>query len=267
MAAADALQGVVVHGLRVHADAGDPIPPQHVQLFPVDGVRTARLHGDLAAPCQQRRGPLQHPLQQRRRQGRGRAAAHIKGPQPQAGLIQQLLGRVDLPAQGVRIGGQQLALAHLAGQKAAIGAAGDAEGDADIQVGLPQGGQRQFLLNGDDLAQDGGLFGAHVKHPPQLFAGGVHVQALVQVGVQQPGGPDARQAAPGRGNPRALFEHLVDPQLGLAAAQALVHHGVAGDGLPGFMGADAVRHAHGAQAVFLGFGMGEGHLAAGFVDA
>ena len=90
----------------------------------------------------------------------------------------------------------------------------------------------------------------------------IHGHALIQIGIQQARGANARQAAPGRCKAEAALHQPVHAQLCLAAAQALIHHRIPRDPLAGFLAALAIRHAHNAHAVGDFFSMTNCHIAA-----
>ena len=53
------------------------------------------------------------------------------------------------------------------------------------------------------------LFIAHVKHALQFMHGLIHGHALIQIGIQQARGTNARQAAPGRCKAEAALHQPV----------------------------------------------------------
>ena len=135
MGPAHGAKDVVLHGLGIDGDAADAVSPQYPQLVCRDGVRPARLHGELPALFhgQTTLHRRQHPVQLRGSQGGGGAAPHVGGGDVQSVLPQQPPGQLDLPAQSVHIGlHQSQGPLHIGGDEGAVGAPGGAEGNADV---------------------------------------------------------------------------------------------------------------------------------------
>ena len=79
----------VVHGLGVDADSGGPFLMNGQELFRVQGVRPARLHGEFQT-FRQVKGRMElskQPAQFFRRKGGGRSAADIDGANPVGALL------------------------------------------------------------------------------------------------------------------------------------------------------------------------------------
>ena len=134
----------------------------------------------------------------RRRQGGGGAAAHIEGFDAQACVLHHLRRQRDLPLQRLQIRRHQLeGPLHRLRDEAAIGAAGGAEGDADVQGDVVG---REPLLGGNARL---GRLDAH-SAPGRRYLIGVRQLTVRLPGrhaaAQQPGrqlgGPHAGETAP-----------------------------------------------------------------------
>ena len=137
MLSADGFQDGIGHGLRVNADAVNAVPPQDQELFPRDGVGAPGLHGPLPES-----GEIRFPLQMQKQliqlpggERRGGAAAHVDRHHPQSGVSHLFRHGGKLQPQR-RQKGRNLRGAASRGlaDEAAVGAAGGAEGDADIKA-------------------------------------------------------------------------------------------------------------------------------------
>ena len=202
VAAADDPQHLIVHGLGVDAHAVTAQGADGLQLGQAQGVRAAALYRifyqacQVKIPCNFGHQPFHLFLGQ----GGGGAAADVEGSDPFAAVMQELSHMDDLLLQGVQKTGQEAAeFFNARADKAAIGAAGGAEGDADIE------GNVIFFQQTGGL--DRGAGGLDAQPPPF----GQHMillleQALCaflraageQMARGQLGGPHAGQASPGR---------------------------------------------------------------------
>ena len=134
-ASAGAKDGVL-HGLGVDAHAVSAAGTDDLELFQVQRIRAAALYGEFHAPGQVKIVPddAQQALHLGRGKGRGGAAADVEGADGSPGLRQELARDRDLLLQRPQIGFQQFRFpADGAADEAAIGAAGGAEGNADVQ--------------------------------------------------------------------------------------------------------------------------------------
>ena len=186
--------------LGIYADPVRTVIQQHLQLLPVDGVRPSRLDAVFHAV-----GQVEIPVHRRQQrihltggQGGGRAAAHVERLDPQARLLHHAACGLHLRRQRRQIRLHQLeGLFHRRRYEAAIGAAGGAEGDADVQrdvLGAQVAPGLQARL-GALQRQTPPRRGDAVRipqHPVRL--GGGH--AVLQHGPHQLGRTDARQRAP-----------------------------------------------------------------------
>ena len=214
MKAADDLQGPVVHGLRVDADARDAVILQHPQLLPGDGVGTPRLYGEFMAgnPV----GVVQpgnDPVQVRRRQNGGRAAAEVKGAYKKPVFLQQLGAMSDVLYQMIRVFAQDAFLLGHLGPKGAVKTAAAAEGDVQIHGGaFGRHGLYIWPLDGGDLLHQRLLL---KRYGEQLPEGSLCFRLPLTPGdlPKELGGPDAREGPPGRGHRTELLHDLIDAQL------------------------------------------------------
>ena len=217
----DPTQGFIVHGLGVDGDAGGPVIPNHPQFFFVNGVRPARFHGHFPCPVNEGLGGGQHPIQQRRGQGSGRAAAHVKRPGTQSFFFQQFQCSRDFLFQSVHIGRQLLPFSHFAAQKGAVSAPGNAERNAHIQVHIPVIRFPDPPLNGYDFRKQACFFGQNIKDFFCFPCGFLQSQAPAHALVQQAGGPDAGQGTPGRRAARHPFHDFIQGLFDLPFVKAL----------------------------------------------
>ena len=136
VAAADGGKDAVLHRLGVDGNAGDAVCAEDGELFGVDGVGAARLDGGL-----RKGGEIEAPLEPceqavhllRRERGR-RAAAHVEGLDMQAEGADHRARLLDLVEEGGEVGlDEGEGLLHALRDEAAVGAAGRAERDADIE--------------------------------------------------------------------------------------------------------------------------------------
>ena len=204
VAAADGLEHGVLQGLGVDADAVGPVVQQHLELVPGDGVGPSGLDAVFHAAGQVKTAVQvgQQPVHLLGRQGGGGAAAHIEGLDAQARLPDHLRGVGDLPAQHIQIRlHQPQGFFHRLGHEAAIGAAGGAEGNADVQGDVlraqvrlgPQARLGRF--HRQTAAGRGDVVGV-----PQNAAGLGRGLALLQQTGRQLAGADARQRPPAGGD-------------------------------------------------------------------
>ena len=139
MAAPHGFQHGVLHGLRVDRHSVNVVRLQHCQFIRRDGVRPAGLHRVLGEPRKVK--ALLHlgqqPFQLGGGQGGGGAAADVDGADKKPRLPEVCGAGRYLLTQSIQIGLHQLQrLLHVSGDKAAIGAAGGAEGNADVEGDL-----------------------------------------------------------------------------------------------------------------------------------
>ena len=136
VAAADGGEDAVLHRLGVDGNAGDAVCAEDGELFGVDGVGAARLDGGL-----RKGGEIEAPLEPceqtvhllRRERGR-RAAAHVEGLDMQAEGADHRARLLDLVEKGGEVGlDEGEGLLHALRDEAAVGAAGRAERDADVE--------------------------------------------------------------------------------------------------------------------------------------
>ena len=230
----DGLQYPVIQRLGVDADAVRPVVQQHLQLLPLDGVGTARLDAVLhhAAEIETAVEMGQQVIHLRRRQGGGGAAAHIEGFDAQPRVLYHLRRQRDLPLQRLQIRLHQLeGPLHRLRDEAAIGAAGGAEGDADVQGDVVG---RQPLLGGDAglgrLDAHSAAGRRHLIGVRQLTVRLAGRHAAAQQPGRQLGGPHAGETAPGgnaaqdlhRGLEKAHFQRPLTQSLLLIGGQRRV---------------------------------------------
>ena len=206
---ADHLQGTVVHGLRIDADAPHARLTDGPQLAGGDGIRPPGLHGVLSRPGIQRHQPLQQAGQLILVQRGGRAAAHIDRAELFPCLPQQTRALLHFMEQCLQVWLHQLSLAQLARGKGAVRAPCGAEGNAYIHVDLPVIRLRQSALRPRHIPQKQRLFLRHVKGAAQPGHSLILRQPRVQRLVEQVRGPHPRQAAPGGMDARHLTAQVV----------------------------------------------------------
>ena len=160
-------------------------------------------------------------------------AVGVPPPQGHALFHHQGAAQLDFPKQRRHVGFNAAAIADFPGGEGAIGAAGLAEGDADIQIELVGPGLAQALLHPGDLAQQRRPVGGDIVGRFHVSHRRVQVHARLHGLVQQPRGAYAGQAAPGGLHAGAFFQQVVQRQLHLALAQALDLHRRALKGGPG----------------------------------
>ena len=222
MPAANDLQGAVVHGLGVDADAGHPRVPDDLQLFPGEGIGPPRLHGVLHRAGEQLHEHMGQALELVGVQGRGSTSAHVHRPELSPAPGQDVRPRRHFPEQRRQVRLHQLAFAQLSAEEGAIGAAGGAEGDAHVHVHLLLAGRRQGGLYLHNLPQQLPLFRGHVEDFPHLGASRLQGKAVLHGLVDQAGGADARKAAPGGRDPRQALAQVVEGLLAQALQGALL---------------------------------------------
>ena len=139
MPATDGFQNGIRHALRVDADPVHTVPAHDEKLFFGDGVGPAGFD----CPFPQGRKiifslqPAEELIQLRSAERGGRAAAHIDGNHPQPERPDLLCHGGELLMQRFQKRRDQLhALFGGLADKAAVGAAGRAEGNADIQADI-----------------------------------------------------------------------------------------------------------------------------------
>ena len=219
--AADAPKGRVAEGLGVHGDPAHPVVLQHPQLLPVDGVGPPGLHRPLHGPRKGVLGRGQDALQIAAGDGRGRAAADVPGPQAEPLLRHQFLAQRDLPQHRFHVGRDHFAVADLPRRKRAVGAAGFAEGDADVQVEPIRRGLADARLHLRDLPQQRRLLRAHVVGRLHVRHGLIQRKPRLHALVQEARGADTGETAPGGPHPGQFLEQVVQRQLHLPLAQPL----------------------------------------------
>ena len=131
------------------------------------------------------------------RQGRGGSAAHIQGPETAAGGGNQRRAGADFPLQRFHIRPHQAAVPDFAGREGAIGTAGGAEGNADIDIHERITGGWQLTLNRGDFRQQFCFRQRYVIVPDKPFHRGFRRQAFRQSFQHQMRGADTGEAAPG----------------------------------------------------------------------
>ena len=226
MPPADGLQNAVLQGLGVHADAVAAMIQQHPQLLAVDGIGSAGFDAVFGAARQ-----VKTPVQMGQKtihlvggEGGGRAAAHIKALDVQTQLFHHLRRLGDLPQQHRQIRlHKPKALFHRLRHKAAVGTAGGAEGDADVEGDVLR--TEVFLGFQPRLRRLDAKLPAGLGHAVGVAQDRVHLSgghALLQIARGQLGGADAREGAPGGSHPRDLLSGLEKTQLHRPLAQALL---------------------------------------------
>ena len=228
--AANGVQHVVLHALGVDADTGDAIAAQDGHLLSGDGVGPPGLHRALddAAQVECLPQPPQQAVHLPRREGGGRTAAHIEGLHPQPQVPHHLRRAVDLREKGLQIRLDPVErLLHAVAHKAAVGAAGGAEGDPHIQG--------DFLRRKAPLGLQPRLGALDAQPPPgrgdkirvpQDALGLPLALPLLQQPRRQLGRTDARQRPPGRGHAGQLPGRLEKAQLHNPLLQALLLVGI-----------------------------------------
>ena len=202
VAAANAPENLVGHGLGVDAHAVRAALADDLKLLKVQGVGPSALHGELQALGEVEMLPDggQQPLHLGRGEGGGGAAADVKGADCPARLPKQLAGMGNFSEQRLQVGRQVLAeFLHALAHKGAVGAAGGAEGNAHIDREVP-GAEEPRRLHG--------VAGGVDAQPPTGFGDEVGVlqkpvgagfgAAGQEVGRGELGGPHTGQGAPGR---------------------------------------------------------------------
>ena len=214
MTAANALQHLVVHGLGIDGNAADLVGGHNPQFFLGDGLGPAGLHGIFPAGRPVKVGI--HRREQRLQlllvEGGGSAAADIDAAQGDVVFPQQLSGRLHLLQQAVHIGLHHMApSSHIVADEGAVAALCRAEGDADIQLGLPGeqavlGGKGVFRRADTQLAA---VFGDVIVgvQPGVQFSGR---KALPDGKTGRLGGLHAGHAAPGGALVQQRHQGLVD---------------------------------------------------------
>ena len=175
----------------------------------------------------------------------GRAAAHIHGPDVQTRLPGHAAPGLDLRRQSVHVRVHQgKALFHRLADKGTVGAAGGAEGNADIDGDVP-GAQTFRGLKGrrPRLQGQGGPAGGDIINFLQQLPGRAGRPARRQGFRHQLVGPDPGEHPPGG---LSAGEHLIGPEksradgvaplalplVGRAALQGHFHAGGNGLSLP-----------------------------------
>ena len=200
--AADGTQNAVGHGLRIDGHARRAARADGLQLFKVERVGPAALHGEFqtAREVEAPADRVQQPRHLRRGERGRRAAAHVEAADVPAGAGQQRAGVFDLTEKTVEIRRQKFpeALDRFAHERA-VRAARGAERNADIDrkvVRLEQPGGLKRMARGVET------------QPPPLRRDEIHVaehplRVLFAAAAQERlcgelRWPHARQRAPWR---------------------------------------------------------------------
>ena len=225
MGAAHPPEGFVAEGLRIHGNAVHAAVAQHGKLLRVDGIGPSRFHRPFHRPRELFLGRREDSFQIGAGNGRGRTATHIGGANLPPRPAHHLSADGDFVQQRVHIGLYQLAFAQFSGGEGAIGAAGGAEGNADVQI---KGVFRHFpeaFLHQADVPKQRRPFRGNVvfrRQPPHSQVSG---QAVFHALVQQPRGANARQRPPGQSDARHLLHQPVQPHFCRAFPQPFEFQG------------------------------------------
>ncbi len=137
MLSANGTEHRIVQSLGIDGNPVSPIPADHFQLLPGDGVRSPRFYSIFPDPIQVH-AALQgiHDLcQLLRRNGSRRTAADVHRVQLQMQCPDQFPVDPDLPAQAVHIGWDQFSgFGNGMGHKGAVAASAGAEGNGNVQT-------------------------------------------------------------------------------------------------------------------------------------
>ena len=142
----------IFHGLGVDAHPVCAVVKDGLQLFRIQGIGSAAFYGEFQAAGQIEAVPdgVQKPGHLGACQGRGGAAAHVEAAYCPSGLPEKRAGALNFLQQCLQIGLHQLGfLANRAADKAAIGTAGGAEGNAHIDADIGGLGFVHSLHGGD----------------------------------------------------------------------------------------------------------------------
>ncbi len=225
MPSAYGLQDGVLHGLGIDAHPVYPVAADDLQLFLRDGVGPPRLNGIIPQGGQVK-GLRQFGaelVQLPRREGGGGSASNIDGNYPQPKLSDDLCRGLNVLVKGFEKGGNKLhAFLHRKADKAAVGAAGGAEGYAYIKADIFR---REALLYtnprpGRFQAQEG-LFPGYVVFPGKPGQGRRLGHALLQIGSNYFAGAYSRQGAPDGFWNTGLHSRPVEGQLYYTLEQAV----------------------------------------------
>ena len=211
--AADHAERLVIHGLRVDADARHRMAAQHGKLLPVERIRPAGFHRQLGQRAKTALHMLKQAVKLRGRQAAGRAAANVADVDVQAHVPGHFAAQVDLVKQRAQVRLNQPAVADLTGGKRAVRAARRAERDADVQIAGVLRPPDQPLLRGDDLIQQVELFLRQVKERCQRGSRLSAAPAALQLLIVQARRADTRERAPCGAAARHLFEQTVTAAL------------------------------------------------------
>ena len=195
-----------------------------MKLFQIQRIRAAALYGEFHAPGQIEIVPddAQQALHLRGGEGRGGAAADVEGADGSPGLRQKSARDRNFLFQRPQIGLQQFRFpADGAADEAAIGAAGGAERNADVQRQIA-GLQHIHRPDCGDRAVDGqpaAVIG-DVIHVPQQLVRRFGRAAFQQMLGSDFRGSDAGQCAPWGRNGQQLFRGQIIALLQRPAAQS-----------------------------------------------
>ena len=142
-------------------------------------------------------------------------------------MLHHLRAFIHFPQKRIQIRRDQLALAHGLAGEGAVGAAGAAEGDGDVYVGLFHIRLRQLELLDDDAAQKIALFRAYVKLVFNRRLRFLHGKTFSQTFIKQSRGTDARQRSPRRAVARQTLDEFIERHLAKTLDHTLMHDGQA----------------------------------------
>ena len=207
---ADDAQGLVIHRLRIDADALYARAPDGFELRQRQRVGTTRFHRVLHCAGE----ALHHLLQQTRQllliQRCRRAAPDVNRAQFLPRVAQELRTGIHLPEQRCQVGRNQMPVAQFAAGKGAVGAARCAERNADVHIHPVVARRRKLLLHRYEFRQQCRLLRRNIKLVHQMLLRVRHRHAFVQRLVHQVRRTNARHAPPRRMNACFLAQQVVE---------------------------------------------------------
>ena len=181
--AADVAQHVITQSLGIDADTPHAILSGHSELFRGDGIGSARFQRILLQGAD-----IGHALHGPQQEGQligiqngGGPTAHVDGTHPQTQAVDGLKGLLQIVDEPLEVLGNegQKPLGGI-GHEGAVGTAGGAEGDGDVDRAVPSpGGADEPRLVDGHVGGEGGLLGDDEVILGQLLADAGLAHALL----------------------------------------------------------------------------------------